>query len=166
MLGINQNRATNGDIVCLEVLPENEWIKNFKIAEPVNILEQDLEKIDNFDEEEEKLESENTTLMERINREKERRVTAKVRGILKKMNKTYGGSILNPKDMKAETKTKFELLCSNLNISKSEQRQYRVFVPYNVQIPQAIIKSTKPEALENLRFIVRLTKWSVKSPFP
>ena len=38
--------------------------------------------------------------MEKINREKDRRVTAKVKGILKKMNKTYGGSILRIRDMK------------------------------------------------------------------
>lgn len=37
--------------------------------------------------------------MEKINQERERRVTAKVRGYLKRMNKTYGGSILNPRDM-------------------------------------------------------------------
>lgn len=42
--------------------------------------------------------------MNKINKEKERRVTAKVRGVIKKMNKTYGGSILNIKDMIQQTK--------------------------------------------------------------
>lgn len=65
-------------------------------------------------EEQDKLEAENRTLMEKINNEKERRVTAKVKGILKKMNKTYGGSILRMKDMTKETKQKFELFCKNL----------------------------------------------------
>jgi hypothetical protein len=37
--------------------------------------------------------------MTKINNEKERRITGKVKGVLKKMNKTYGGSILSFKDM-------------------------------------------------------------------
>ena len=46
--------------------------------------------------------------MEKINQEKEKRVTAKVKGVLKRMNKTYGGSILAPRDMTTATKEKFE----------------------------------------------------------
>ena len=38
------------------------------------------------------------SMMERINQETERRVTAKVLGIIKPMNKTYGGSILKMQD--------------------------------------------------------------------
>jgi hypothetical protein len=54
--------------------------------------------------------------MQRINSEKERRVTAKVRGIVKPMNKTYGGSILKRQDMLEATRRKFELFLSNLNV--------------------------------------------------
>ena len=46
--------------------------------------------------------------MEKINKEKERRVVGKVRGVLKRMNKTYGGSILTLKDMTKATKEKFD----------------------------------------------------------
>ena len=47
------------------------------------------------DEDEEEEEEEKVNLMERINQaQKSMTVTAKVRGILKKLNKTYGGSIL------------------------------------------------------------------------
>ncbi len=38
-------------------------------------------------------------MMHKINSETERRVTAKVLGIIKTMNKTYGGSILSLHDM-------------------------------------------------------------------
>lgn len=54
--------------------------------------------------------------MERINKEKDRRVTAKVVGVLKKMNKTYGGSILNFKDMTPPTKNKYEQFTKNLSL--------------------------------------------------
>ena len=56
--------------------------------------------------------------MEKINKEKEKRVTAKVKGVLKRMNKTYGGSILALKDMTLSTKEKFESFLLNHKIGK------------------------------------------------
>ena len=44
------------------------------------------------------------------------RVTAKVMGVIKPMNKTYGGSILKPQDQTKQTKEKFDLFLKNLNI--------------------------------------------------
>lgn len=38
----NQNRALNGDIVCLEVFQESEWLRNYKTGVPVNVLEQEV----------------------------------------------------------------------------------------------------------------------------
>lgn len=40
-------------------------------------------------------------------------MTGLVRGVLKKLNKTYGGSIIENKDMKAETREKFAVFCKN-----------------------------------------------------
>ena len=41
VLGVeNHNRALNGDIVCLEIMPESKWVRNFKSGQPVNVLEQ------------------------------------------------------------------------------------------------------------------------------
>lgn len=42
-----------------------------------------------------------------INEEQNKRVTGIVRGILKKFNKTYGGSIIQKKDMLPSTLEKF-----------------------------------------------------------
>ena len=36
-----QNRALNGDFVALEVLPKNQWIKNYKSNVPALIDEED-----------------------------------------------------------------------------------------------------------------------------
>lgn len=36
--------------------------------------------------------------MQKINSQKDRRVTARVMGVIKPMNKTYGGSILREED--------------------------------------------------------------------
>lgn len=45
------------------------------------------------------IEQKKMTLMERINKAQNKQVTAKVKGILKMMNKTYGGSILEQNQM-------------------------------------------------------------------
>lgn len=104
--------------------------------------------------------------MQKINSEKDRRVTAKVLGIIKPMNKTYGGSILKEKDMSAKTKEKLALFISNMSIPKDKVNQYKVFVPLNTQLPQVVVKTVNPESLENKRFILRMGKWSKYSPFP
>jgi len=70
--------------------------------------------------------------MQRINNEKERRVTGKIIGIIKPMNKTYGGSILKYHDQFKQTREKFDKFIANMNISQEEIDQYRVFVPFNI----------------------------------
>lgn len=35
----NQNRALNGDIVCLQILQDKEWVRHFKQSDPINIVD-------------------------------------------------------------------------------------------------------------------------------
>ena len=35
----NQNRALNGDIVCIQVMPERDWISNYKESDPINLID-------------------------------------------------------------------------------------------------------------------------------
>jgi len=132
-----QNRALNGDIVCLEIKPETQWIKDFKTAEPVNALledDQDHEKAVHSDEEDSE-DGDNVQAkrnqIEWVNSETRRKVTGQVRGILKKMNKTYGGSILSGKAMAEETKAKLARFFEAFGVSPQDKPFYRVFVAYN-----------------------------------
>jgi hypothetical protein len=43
---LDQNRALNGDIVCIEILPENLWVKDYKNTEPVNALLDDAQEVE------------------------------------------------------------------------------------------------------------------------
>lgn len=54
-----------------------------------------------------------------INEETNRKVTGLVRGVLKKFNKTYGGSIIQIKDMLPSTVEKFKIFCQNNNVDKA-----------------------------------------------
>lgn len=162
----NQNRALNGDIVCVEILPEDQWVQNYKSTDQANALlddAQEVEKVvsDNEDEQE------NINILDRINNESQKQVTAKVKGVLKSLNKTYGGSLISREDMVPKTKEKFDQFTSHFNIvDKYKESQFLVFVPYNIQMPQALLRAQNPEALKNKRLIVRYQKWDSVSPFP
>jgi hypothetical protein len=84
------------------------------------------------------LEVENSNLMKQINTAaaQNTRVTARVIGVLKKLTKTYGGSILTADQMLKKTQAKVELYCAKLNLTLDQfAAHYRVFVPYNNQMP-------------------------------
>jgi hypothetical protein len=61
-----------------------------------NAIDKDVVDDESKSEEEDEIpqSKEKISLMQKINGEKLRRVTAIVRGVIKPMNKTYGGSIL------------------------------------------------------------------------
>jgi hypothetical protein len=92
--------------------------------------ENDVVRIDELDEDEEE-NKEKANLIQKCNQEQVKRVTARVRGVLKVMNKTYGGSILSEKDFIPSTKAKYDEFIKNMGIDKSKASQYRVFVPFN-----------------------------------
>lgn len=105
-------------------------------------------------------------LIELVNNEETLQVTGKIRGVLKKLNKTYGGSVLQLTDMVAATKAKLETFFENCAIAADKRDSYRVFVPYNTQLPQAIMRIRDPSALERKRIIIRFQDWQESSPFP
>lgn len=104
--------------------------------------------------------------MQQINQSKQR-VTGKVIGVIKKMNKTYGGSILNLDQMMPKTKEKYDQFAQiNKVDAQTMENHYRVYVPYNNQMPQVLVKSKAPAALANKRLIIRIKSWPRSSPFP
>lgn len=100
-----QNRALSGDIVCVELLPQEQWIKNYQSGAPADLMyDSDEENIDEV-----KSVEDNKNLIEMVNTADGMQVTCRVKGILKRLNKTYGGSVLRLHDMLESTKVKLEL---------------------------------------------------------
>jgi hypothetical protein len=96
--------------------------------------------------------------MQTINESKQQ-VTGRVVGVVKKMVKTYGGSLLCIDDMMPNTRKKYDAFAKAFGLSQENLlKHYRVFVPYNNQVPQVLVKSKQPAAaLEHKRLIVRIT---------
>lgn len=156
----------SGDIVCVELLPKSEWIADFKKADKVFDVALEDDDEDAISIEGESDGEKTVNLVELVNNEQSLQVTGKIRGVLKKLNKTYGGSVLRLDEMTTATKAKLELFFENCAISADKRNNYRVFVPYNMQLPQAIMRIRDPSALERKRIIVRFTDWQDSSPFP
>lgn len=133
----HQNRALNGDIVCIEIMPENKWISNYRSTEPVNALLDEAQEVENVvSDADDAISQEDATpkinMIDRINSETEKQAIGMVRGVLKKLNKTYGGSIIKKQDMMKSTRQKFDQFCENHGITDPDkQNQFRVFVPYS-----------------------------------
>lgn len=91
----------------MEVLPKSQWIQNYKEVPIDTCLDDDVEN-KAPDEEEQKLTEKQLTLMQQIN-SSQSQVTARVVGVIKKMVKTYGGSILSRDMMLDSTREKLAL---------------------------------------------------------
>jgi len=69
--------------------------------------------------------------------------------------------------MLQSTKDKLISFAKANNVSEHEiQKHYRVFVPYNNQLPQVLMKTNAPEAISDKRLIIKIQKWPLNSPFP
>ena len=163
----HQNRALSGDIVCVELLPQAEWVANFKKADKVfDVALEDEGDGDAISIDDESDGEKAVNLIDLVNNEQTLQVTGRIRGVLKKLNKTYGGSVLQLCDMLPSTKAKLEKFFENCAIAAEKRNNYRVFVPYNTQVPQAIMRMRDPSALEKKRIIIRFQDWPENSPFP
>ena len=101
----DQNRALNGDVVAVEVLPKSKWIKGYKSADMADVLD-DKESVEELVDEDDVAATAKLSLMQAIN-ESRHQATGRIVGVVKKMVKTYGGSILCLSDMRPATKVKY-----------------------------------------------------------
>ena len=77
------------------------------------------------------------------------------------MMKTYAGSTIKFEELTQKDK---EML-GGID-TENFKKTYRVFVPYDVRMEKIIIKSNRPEFLDNKRIIVKVDGWNPSLPFP
>ena len=129
----------------MELLPRDNWVDNYKSSEPTNALFEAEEANDAVSIEDKSNDGDKqVNLIELVNSEEKLQVTGKVRGVLKKLSKTYGGSVLKESDMLPSTKAKLEMFFKNCAIVEEKRQYYRVFVPYNNMMPQGIMRVRDP----------------------
>ncbi|XP_066596305.1 exosome complex exonuclease RRP44 [Prorops nasuta] len=132
----NLNRAIDGDLVAIELLPEAEW------SAPSEIILQDEQEADGgngLEEDEEEL----TKIPAEAKSEKT--PTGKVVGIIRRKWRQYCG-ILQPSEMKGHIK--------------------HLFIPAERKIPKVRIETRQVDILKNQRIIVGIDCWPRNSRYP
>jgi exosome complex exonuclease DIS3/RRP44 len=133
------NRAIDGDTVCVEVLPENEWSCPSEV-----VLE------DNGDDPAKELvedEDENEKLLREVTAVKkgDKQPTGRIVGIIKRKWRQYCG-IIRP------------------NLLQGSARH--IFIPAERKIPRVRIETRQAEKLYNQRIIVAIDQWPRHSRYP
>lgn len=165
----NLNRGLNMDICAIEVLPESEWIEKGNRSEAIvtDILEKEVPEDYKSDSSSEEEESKNTKLCTKINLSQKQpmgRIVGIVQGGANSKNqgiKTYAGSIITYKELVEKDKELF----SHIDI-ETFQKQYRIFIPFDVRMEKILVKSERPEFLEDKRIVVKVDGWDTSLPFP
>lgn len=131
------NRAVDGDIVAVELLPEDEW----KSPSGIVLEDKDIDPVDDAIASEDETEK----LIEKGGDKNERQPTGKVVGVIKRKWRQYCG-IIQP------------------NILKGSARH--IFVPAEKKIPRVRIETRQAEKLYNQRIIVSIDQWQRHSRYP
>lgn len=131
------NRAIDGDIVCVELLPEKDWSSPSEIVLEDNANDPIAETFEE-DGNDEKI------IRESVNK-KEKQPTGKIVGIIKRKWRQYCG-IIQP------------------NILKGSSRH--LFVPAERKIPRVRIETRQAEKLYNQRIIIAIDQWPRHSRYP
>ncbi|GAB1867172.1 Exosome complex exonuclease RRP44 [Camponotus japonicus] len=135
----NLNRAVDGDIVAIEILPDNQW------SAPSEIVLQDEENTDDADDADDVTKDEKVLAKASSLKTKEKVPTGKIVGIIRRKWRQYCG-ILQPSPIKGNVR--------------------HLFVPAERKIPKIRIETRQAEILSKQRIIVALDSWPRNSRYP
>lgn len=130
------NRAIDGDIVCVELFPEQQWSSPSEIMLEDDADDSIAETIE--DDEDEKI------LKQSLGK-KDKQPTGKVIGIIKRKWRQYCG-IIRPNENKGSAR--------------------HIFVPAERKVPRVRIETRQAEKLYNQRIIVAIDQWPRHSRYP
>lgn len=131
------NRAIDGDIVAVEVLPKQDWIAPSEIVLEDKTADPTDDSIDH--------EKAAEALLNKKGKEDDRQPTGKVVGIIRRKWRQYCG-IIQP------------------NILEGSARH--IFVPAERKIPRVRIETRQASKLYNQRIIVSIDSWPRHSRYP
>ncbi|MCJ1387506.1 exosome catalytic subunit dis3 [Xylographa bjoerkii] len=152
----NSNRAVQGDVVVVEILPKSQW----KAPSTKIIEEESLTKNENADAEDDEAvvtEQERRALQEEVRKTHGRSTegrpqpTARVVGVVKRNWRQYVGHVDS----------------SSSSISKQGRKQQTVFlIPMDKRIPKIRIRTRQANELMGKRVLVTIDSWDQESRYP
>lgn len=152
----NSNRAVQGDLVVVEILPNTQW----KMPSTQIVEEEALNKNENADaddgeavvtEKERRVLQEEVTRIQRKSIEGRPQPTARVVGVIKRNWRQYVG----------------HLDSSSSSISKLSNQQQTVFlIPMDKRIPKIRIRTRQADSLLGKRVLITIDSWDQDSRYP
>lgn len=152
----NSNRAVQGDLVVVEILPKTQW----KMPSTQIVEEEALNKNENADaddgetvvtEQERQVLQEEVRRIQRKNIEGRPQPTARVVGVIKRNWRQYVGQVDS----------------SSSSISKLSNQQQTVFlIPMDKRIPKIRIRTRQADSLLGKRVLVTIDSWDQDSRYP
>ena len=152
----NSNRAVQGDVVVVEVLPKTQW----KAPSTKIIEEETLNKNENADADEGEAvvtEQERRALQEEVKKTQGKSIegrpqpTARVVGVIRRNWRQYVGHIDN----------------KSSSIAKQGRKQQTVFlIPMDKRIPKIRVRTRQADELMGKRVLVTIDSWDQESRYP
>lgn len=152
----NSNRAVQGDLVVVEILPKTQW----KMPSTQIVEEEALSKNENADVDEREAvvtEQERRVLQEEVRRTQRKGIqgrpqpTARVVGVVKRNWRQYVGHVDS----------------NSSSISKLSNQQQTVFlIPMDKRIPKIRISTRQADSLLGKRVLVTIDSWDQESRYP
>ncbi len=149
------NRAMHGDVVCVEILDEADWLSKPKttLLGEQEILE---EETDLFEE----------TMTSEISQEKKLNIKQKIdssakqpvgtiRGIMRRNRNQFCGTIYNSQDENVSVDQK------TVNI-----KNFSIFIPVDPKYPNFLIRLYQPPVYHNKRILIKFDTWLETNPLP
>ncbi|KAF2761875.1 ribonuclease R [Pseudovirgaria hyperparasitica] len=153
----NSNRAVSGDVVCVEILPKDQW----KAPSTTIVEEETVNKNDNADEESSEgviSERERRALQDEVKKvhgtsaEGRPQPTARVVGVIKRNWRQYVGHV-DKDSVKAGSK-------------QSRQQQSVFLIPMDKRIPKIRMRTRQAGELLGKRVLVTIDSWDRDSRYP
>lgn len=153
----NMNRAVQGDVVVIEVLPEEQW----KAPSSKIIEEETLNKNENADAEDGEAvvtEQERRALQEKVRKTQSKSIegrpqpTAKVVGVIKRNWRQYVGHV----DMSSVSDS----------VKQSRKQQTVFLMPMDKRIPKIRVRTRQAGELIGKRVLVTIDSWDRDSRYP
>ena len=152
----NSNRAVQGDVVVVEVLPRAQW----KAPSTKIIEEETLNKNENADADEGEVvvtEQERRALQEEVKKTQGKLIegrpqpTARVVGVIKRNWRQYVGHVDN----------------NSSSVAKRGRKQQTVFlIPMDKRIPKIRVRTRQADELMGKRVLVTIDSWDQESRYP
>lgn len=151
------NRASEGDIVAIEILPESEWSVPSGMVVVVGVEKEPALVPDKIVLENE---ADDADVQEFEDRLEEEEIFAAIAGAASTVEKQRTGRVVGV------IRRKWAPICGLIRKSLKEGTSFHFFFPDNKKLPKVRIETRNVDRFEGMKIVAQIDQWPVSSRFP